>query len=412
VNLVLRAFPSLGNSAFRMLWFGMLPATFAVMMNQVASPYTAFTLTDSAAILGVVSLAQGLPMLALGLVGGVAADRLPRRSVLIGSQTALGLAAATLAVLGLTGGLQVWQVIAATFVQGAAFAFNMPARQAYISELVGRTLLHNAVGLHTASQNLCRVAGPAVAGVLLAIPAAGIGATYLAIACMYVIALLTLFRVPTSPRPAGSRGGARVDSWAQLVEGLRYVRASPAILSLIGMNLIVVVFGMPYQTLMPVFAERVYGAGASGLGLLLAGAGAGALGGALSVATLTGVRRPALVQLGLAIGLGVALIIFSVNRLFPVAVGLMVVIGFLFAAFSALNNTLLMSNSESRLTGRVMSIYLLTWAAMPIGALPLAWLADYAGAPTAMAVAGGIVIVGVLSLARLRSGSQTLGWGS
>src|SRR5438270_1421608 len=118
---LLRLYPALGSANFRLLWLGMMPATLAVMMNQVASPYTAFRLSDSAAILGVVSLAQGLPMLVLGLVGGVAADRLPRRSVLIGSQTALGLAAASLAALGLLGGLQVWHVIAATFVQGAAF---------------------------------------------------------------------------------------------------------------------------------------------------------------------------------------------------------------------------------------------------------------------------------------------------
>src|SRR5437879_6808772 len=133
--VALRVYPALGNPSYLLLCVGMLPAPLAVMMNQVASPYTAVRLSDSAAILGVVSLAQGLPMLLLGLVGGVAADRLPRRSVLIGSQTALGLAAATLATLGLLGGLQVWHVIAATFVQGAAFAFNMPRSEEHTSEL-------------------------------------------------------------------------------------------------------------------------------------------------------------------------------------------------------------------------------------------------------------------------------------
>jgi MFS family permease len=405
--VALRVYPALGNSAYRLLWMGMLPATLAVMMNQVASPYTAFRLSDSAAILGVVSLAQGLPMLLLGLVGGVAADRLPRRSVLIGSQTALGLAAASLATLALLGELHVWHVIAATFVQGAAFAFNMPARQAYISELVGRPLLANAVALHTASQNFCRVAGPALAGVLLAVPGMGIVAAYVAIASMYGLALATLFRLPPRPAPATVSGVSPADSRAQLLEGLRYVRSSPAILGLIGMNLIVVVFGMPYQTLMPVFAERVYAAGATGLGLLLAGSGAGALAGAVSVAWLYGFRRTSALQLGLAVALGLALVAFAVTRWFPLAVGLMVVIGFLFSAFSALNNTLLMSNVQARLTGRVMSIYLLTWAAMPIGALPLAWLAERAGAPVAIGLAGGLVVVGVVGLARLSGGART-----
>src|ERR1700736_5940517 len=107
-SALLRLYPALANSNFRLLWLGMMPATLAVMMNQVASPYAAFTLSNSAAILGIVSLAQGLPMLLLSLVGGVAADRLPRRLVLLGSQTTLGLAAAVLAVLGVTGNLQVW----------------------------------------------------------------------------------------------------------------------------------------------------------------------------------------------------------------------------------------------------------------------------------------------------------------
>ena len=124
-------------------------------------------------------------------------------------------------------------------------------------------------------------------------------------------------------------------------------------------NALVVAFGMPYQTLMPVFAERVYEAGASGLGLLLAASGVGALAGAVAVAGAAELKRPALVQVGLAVGLGAALIAFSLTRWFPLALGLMVFIGFLFAAFSALNNTLLMSNTEPHLTGRVMSVYLM-----------------------------------------------------
>ena len=142
---LLRLYPALASPNFRLLWLGMMPATLAVMMNQVASPFAAFTLSNSAAILGIVSLAQGLPMLLLSLVGGVAADRLPRRLVLIGSQLTLGLAAAALAALGISGNLQVWHVVAASFVQGAAFAFNMPARQAYIAELVTRPVRRPSV---------------------------------------------------------------------------------------------------------------------------------------------------------------------------------------------------------------------------------------------------------------------------
>jgi MFS family permease len=383
----------------------MMPATLAVMMNQVASPYAAFTLSDSAAILGIVSVAQGLPMLLLSLVGGVAADRLPRRLVLIGSQATLGLAAAVLAALGMTGNLQVWHVVASSFVQGAAFAFNMPARQAYIAELVPGAQLANAVALNNAGQNFCRVAGPALAGMLMAFPRVGIGGAFLSMAGMYGFALAALFRLPVTRRV--HTGGGRA---AHLIEGLRYVRSSPAIMTLIAMNLVVVVFGMPYQTLMPVVAERVFTAGAEGLGWLLAASGAGALTGAVVVASVSRLRRPATVQVGLAIALGLSLIGFSTTRSFPIALALLVVVGFLFSSFSALNNTLLMANTEPHLTGRVMSIYLLTWGAMPVGSLPLAWLADHAGAPIALGVAGGLVSALAVGLAVLFPAGRQIGW--
>ncbi len=410
-SAMLRLYPALGNSNFRLLWLGGMPATLAVMMNQVASPYAAFTLSNSAAILGIVSLAQGLPMLALSLVGGVAADRLPRRFVLIGSQTTLGLAAAALAVLGLTGNLQVWHVVASAFVQGAAFAFNMPARQAYIAELVARPQLANAAALNNAGQNLCRVAGPALAGMLMAVPWIGIGGAFLSIAGMYVLALAVLFRLPGTRRSAASAGArGSVGSAAHLLEGLRYVRSNPPIMALIAMNLIVVVFGQPYQTLMPVVSERVFSAGAEGLGLLMAGSGAGALTGAVIIASVSRLRRPATIQVGLAIALGLALVGFSMTRSFPVALALLVVVGFLFSSFSALNNTLLMANTEPRLTGRVMSIYLLTWGAMPVGSLPLAWLAERADAPLALMVSGGLVTALVVALAVLYPHGRRLGW--
>lgn len=409
-SVLLRLYPALHNGKFVLLWLGAMPATLAVMMNQVASPFAAFTLSDSAAILGVVSLAQGLPMLLLSLVGGVAADRLPRKLVLMGSQTTLGLSAAALAVLGLMNSLQVWHIVVASIIQGASFAFNMPARQAFIAELVTRPQLANAAALNNAGQNLCRVAGPALAGMLMAVPAIGIGGAFLAMAGMYAFALGALFKLPTRREAGTVVSRTAVGTVERLVEGLRYVRSRPALLVLIAMNLIVVVFAMPYQTLMPVVAERVFGAGAEGLGWLMAASGVGALTGAVLVASLSRLRRPAAVQVGLAIGLGLALVIFSTMRSFHIALALLVVVGFLFSSFSALNNTLLMANCDARLTGRVMSIYLLTWGAMPIGSLPLAWIAERAGAPIALALAGGLVAVGSIALTMLFPAGRRIGW--
>jgi len=241
-------------------------------------------------------------------------------------------------VLGITGNLQVWHVVASSFMQGAAFAFNMPARQAYIAELVTRPQLANAAALNNAGQNFCRVAGPALAGMLMAIPRVGIGGAFLSMTGMYVFALGALLRLPVTRRPPGGAARMGAGGMAHLIEGLGYVRSRPAIMALIAMNLVVVVFGTPYQTLMPVVAERVFSAGAEGLGLLMAASGAGALIGAVIVASLSRLRRPGTVQVGLAIAMGLALVGFSTTRSFPVALALLVVVGFLFSAFGALNN--------------------------------------------------------------------------
>jgi MFS family permease len=286
----------------------------------------------------------------------------------------------------------------------------MPARQAYIAELVARPQLANAAALNNAGQNFCRVAGPALAGMLMAIPWIGIGGAFLSMAGMYVLALVVLFRLPGARRVGAATMRTSAGGAAHLLEGLRYVRSNPPIMALIGMNLIVVVFGQPYQTLMPVVSERVFAAGAEGLGMLLAASGAGALTGAVIVASMSRLRKPATIQVGLAIALGLALVGFSMTRSFPVALGLLVIVGFLFSSFSALNNTLLMANTEARLTGRVMSIYLLTWGAMPLGSLPLAWLAEHAGAPLALMVSGGLVTAFVVALAVLYPHGRQLGW--
>jgi predicted MFS family arabinose efflux permease len=262
--------------------------------------------------------------------------------------------------------------------------------------------------LNNAGQNFCRVAGPALGGVLLAIPRVGIGGAFLAMAGMYAAALATLFRLPSGSRRSGEAN--RTGGAEHLLEGLRHVRSSPSIMALIGMNLVVVVLGMPYQTLMPVVADRVFGVGAEGLGLLMAGSGAGALAGSVVVASVSRFPRPGVLQLGLAIALGMALVAFSMTRSFPMAIGLLVVVGFLFSSFSALNNTLLMANTEPRLTGRVMSMYLLTWGAMPAGALPLTWIADSAGAPTALALAGTIIALVVAGVALLHPPAHRIGW--
>jgi hypothetical protein len=172
------------------------------------------------------------------------------------------------------------------------------------------------------------------------------------------------------------------------------------LLALLGLAIVPPFFGLPYQMLLPLFSETVFGVGAAGLGVLTAATGAGALAGSLAVAALAGSSRPAVLQLGLGVGFGLALVAFGAAPSFAVAVVLLVVAGFTSAAYSALNNTLVMANSEPRLHGRVMSVYLLTLGVTPVAAFPMSWLADRIGGPTTVAL-GGIVVAAVVAAVAL-----------
>jgi MFS family permease len=407
---ILRLYPALGNSAFRMLWLGLLPATMSFQMGVVVRPYVAYALTGSASALGLVSLANGLPMLLLCLVGGVAADRLSRRAVLMWTHIIFLVTAIIPAALLFAGRLEIWHLLLFSLLQGAAMPFNMPARQAYIADVSGRALLPNAVALNNAGANFGRLVGPAVAGVLLAVPEIGIGLAFVAMALMYLAALGTLIRLPAVPRPSLGSHVRRPGGAAQLMEGLRYTMSSPALLALLAMGAAMAIFGQQYQTLMTLFSERVFQVGAGGLGLLMATAGLGALAGAVLVAAVARTGRPGMLQVGIGIAFSAALIGFGLAPSFPAALLLLTVVGFCGAAFMGLNSTLIMSNAPTHLYGRIMSIYMLTFAAQPIGALPLAWVADIAGAPASMVIAGSIVLAIVAGIGLFYAPYRRIGW--
>jgi MFS family permease len=389
---------ALGVRGFQFLLSGTVASTTAYFASTVAAGYAAFQLTGAATMLGLMSLALGAPLLLFALLGGVVADRLPRRRVLLASQGVLGGCAAIIAALAITDLLAPWHLVAIGLGQGTAFAFNVPARQALVTELVGRERLRSAVALNTTSTNACRIAGPALAGVLLGLPGIGVPGVFVAVAALYVvgIALVAAIRVPPAPS-VGGRGSA----FAQLVEGLSYIRSSPVLVALLGLAVVPPLFGLPYQMLLPLFAENVFAAGATGLGILTAATGAGALAGSLAVAVFADSPRPAVWQLGLGVGFGVTLIAFGAAPSFVAAVALLVVAGFASAAYSALNNVLVMANSEPRLHGRVMSVYLLTLGVTPVAAMPMAWLADQIGGPAAVALGGAVVATVVAGVALL-----------
>lgn len=365
----------------------------ANQMGMVASGYTAFALTGSATVLGIVSSAASIPMLALSLVGGVVADRSPRRLLIVCSQSAMGLATAAVAVLAFLGWLDVWHLIALGLINGCAFSFNMPARQAYTADLVGSSLLRSAVSLNNAGMNFNRILGPALAGILLVLPGVGAAGTFTMMAVCFAAAVATLIRLPAG-QPAGSGLADRPPALKQLVDGLGYIRSSASIRTLLFVALVTLLFGMPYQALMPLFADKVYGAGAQGLGVLNAAVGVGALLGSLAAASGSGsgemLRR---LQLMAGLGFGGSLIAFGLAPTFGFAVAGVTMVGFAWASFMALNATLIMSNTEPGYYGRVMSVYLLTFGFMPVSTIPAGWLADLIGGPPTIVICGVLVLI-------------------
>jgi hypothetical protein len=270
----------------------------------------------------------------------------------------------------------------------------MPARQAYTGDLVGPDLLRSAVSLQNAGHNFNRVAGPALGGLVLALPGLGVGGAFALMSLMYGAAFVTVFQLPDGG-PAGTSTASthRQSGWAQLVEGLTYVARSPTLSLVLVVGSLPMLFGMPYQSLLPLFAEEVYGTGAQGLGLLSTAAGLGALVGSLVVAARMGAARLGMLQLVSGLGLGLGLLLFGAAPAFGLAVVGVAIVGFAQAAYLAANNTLLMTNSEPRLYGRVMGLQLVAYGFMPFATIPAGWMADQIGGPATIVAAGALVIL-------------------
>jgi MFS family permease len=346
-------------------------------------------------------------MFLLSPLAGVVADRFPRRNVLLLTQGVVGLTAVGTAALILTGALEVWHLFVVTLVQGSAFAFNIPARQALIAELVGPTDLANALALYNAGLNFNRVAGPAIGGTLLTIPAVGAGGVFVLMAILYLIVLAMLQRLPATSVRHSERILAPVSALGRLSAGMRYVLQRPPLRSLMILAFLPLLFGMPYQSLMPAVAAGIFRVDAAGLGALLTANGLGALGGSLFLAAVGGgAARMSRLQTGAGLVFGGALVAFALSGAFVPALFLVALVGGASAVYTAVNNTLLMSQTPPEYHGRVMGVYMMTFAAMPLSSLPAAWLADLVGLTPTLVICGSLsaLVVAVIGW-RARAGA-------
>jgi MFS family permease len=397
-----KTFSALGVPAYRLLWLSTLCGFLGMQMQMVARGLLAYEIGGTNSAIAVVSLAWGIPMLLFSLIGGTVADRFERRKLMIASQAGTAAVAISVAVLVQTGAIELWHLFATGLIQGTIFSFGGPARQAFIPEVVGEKQLLNAIALNNAGMNLTRIVGPSIAGALIAVPWVDIEGVFFIQAALNGAALVQLALLPLIMRRAPAEGAEAPASavWqqstspeeprsvtGQLVDGLRYILASPILLTLLAMGLVPSMLGMSYQTFLPVFAQDVFGNGvdrnSEGLGLMMTMTGVGALIGSLVVASMQDYPRRTLLQLISGLGFGLSLAFFAVQSSFVMAIVGLTLIGFMANFFQALNSTMVMSASDPRYYGRVMSVNMMTFALMPLGTLPIGFIADLIGSMSA-----------------------------
>jgi MFS family permease len=387
------------NPGYRTFWIGAFVSNIGAWMQNVAQGWLVLELTDSAFMLGLVGFAGSLPWLVLLLVGGVYADRLDRRRLLIRANLAMMACAAVLTALTWTGTVRIWHVFALSLASGSAIALAAPAFQAFLHDLVGRRDLQNAIALNSAQFNLSRVVGPSLAGLTLG--AIGLAGCFGVNTLSYLgaIAALLLIRVASRPVPAS------LPVWDSIVEGFGYVRDRPRIQALLAIAALISLLAMPYATLLPIVARDGLGLDASGLGWLFAIGGGGAVCGALSIAFghLLPARGPWL--LGCAIATGLATMTLGLANSPVVAAVALVGIGFSATSAVALTNTLLQELVDDAMRGRVLSMFGLAFmGTFPLANLLAGALAGLTSASVALAVTGALlaVVVGGIAWARPR----------
>jgi MFS family permease len=393
---------------YRTYWFGNQASLLVSQMQAVATGYLAFTLTGSATIVGLVALAQGLPMLLISPFGGVVADRYPKRTLLLGVQAILCLNALTVGLLVSLGLIQWWHLMLAGFVQGTAWSVNMPARQSWIPSLVKPSELPNAIALNNAGMNAARVIGPALAGILIAVPGFGPnGVFYLSVPSVCWV-YYSLLQIPIRGEPTA---GKRSSFWGEFTTGLRYIAGHATLAPLFTLAVATLLLGTSYQSLLSAYALGVFHVGSEGQGLMSTCVGLGALCGSLLMAYFSRSRRKRRIQTIAGTVLGLSLLAFGISsglKAFGMALFVLFVVGLATDFYSTINNTLILLNSEPALYGRVMSVYLMTWSLAPLAAAPFGSAVDHFGGAPTMIVIGAVLASFVVGMSRFHPGFRRM----
>jgi MFS family permease len=390
-------FGALAHRNFRLFFLGQGVSLIGTWMQNIAQGWLVLQLTNSPFYVGLVAALGSLGVLLLTIYAGIVADRISKHRLVVVTQTLSMLPAFALAALVWTQRVAVWHVAALAAFLGLVNAFDIPARQALIVELVERDDLLNAIALNSSAFNAARVVGPAVAGALIGLWGVGVcfflnGVSYLA-----VIAALLLMRLPRDAPPPPP-----TSAWAGLREVVTFLRNDPRVATVVVLMALFSVFGFPFLVMMPVFARNVLHQGAAGYGVLMTAVGLGALAGALGVALLDRRIRKGPTLLAAGVGFAVLLVAFALSTRFLVSVTLLALAGGAMIVNNALANATLQTAVPDRLRGRVMGFYAFVFVGLaPLGSLQVGALAERVGPAYAVAL-GGVITALAVALATWR----------
>jgi MFS family permease len=385
------ALRALRHRNFQLFFGGQLISLIGTWMQSVAQAWLVYRLTKSALLLGTVGFASQIPVFLVAPLGGITADRVNRQRLVIATQISSMVLAGILAWLTLSGRVQVWHIFALASLLGVVNAFDIPGRQSFLVDMVGKEDLMNAIALNSSMFNGARVIGPAIAGILVA--RIGEGWCFAANSISYVAVIVGLWLMHVHSAPRASKRSPIED----IIEGFRWVNHTRVIRALLLLIGLVSLVGMPYTVLMPIFADRILHGGARGLGILMGATGVGALFGALTLAVKTGVKGLGRWVVISCASLGVSLFLFSFSTSFWLSVVFLLPAGYSMMLQMACSNTLIQTMVPDQLRGRVMSVYSMMFMGMaPFGAFFGGALADRIGAPITIAIGGIACVLGAI----------------
>jgi len=390
-SLFHRTFDSLSDPAFRNFFFGFLLLMGGVNIQMVARGVLAFELTGSVLAVSYVGAGFAPPILLFSLFGGAIADRVNRKQIIQFGQVGMALISGGVAVSILTDNVTIWHLIGASIMQGTLWAFLMPARQAIIPQIVGEKRMINAVALSSSGMALMTLGAPGIGG--LAYFYFGPGTVYVIISSMAIASFLLTTRLPDVGKMPSKAGVAVLED---MKEGLRYVMQRRMVMLLLAMALSTAVLAMPFRSLLVVLVQDEFGRGADAFGFLLSAFGLGALVGSLGFAGMraTGPRGIALIATTTLSG--IAILAAAVSPSYILLMIIMVFVGLGDSGRRTLNSALLMEQVDDEHRGRVMGLYMMNFGLMPLGIIPIAAIAEFAGIREALSVSAVILIaVGV-----------------